>query len=160
MLERAYAASYTLESAYRDELRHLERFAPEAEVWAAFVDGTPAGALVVPAPGRPAHYVVDPPEPEIGFRMLGVDPAFRGRSIARVLIEFVAALGRERGARRIGIYSAEHMLQAHGLYRRLGFVREPWRDATVPHAEPIRLFAFVWPIDSPTATGARREHIA
>ncbi|MDR1151386.1 MAG: GNAT family N-acetyltransferase [Bifidobacteriaceae bacterium] len=153
MLERAYAASYQLDEHYRQELRHLERFAPHADVWAAFEDDRPVGALVVPARGEPGHYVAGPPEPELGFRMLGVDPDFRGRGIAQTLIEFVAALARERGMRRIGIYSGEHMLQAHGLYRRLGFIREPWRDTTVHATEMVRLFAFALLLNPPASGG-------
>ncbi|GAA2182583.1 hypothetical protein GCM10009785_22460 [Brooklawnia cerclae] len=142
VLDRAYDTSYGIDDDYRDELHHLERFDGLADVWAARIDDDLVGALITPAAGQPSNYVVDPPVPEIGFRMLGVDPAGRGKGVAKALIAHVIELGRERGAQRVGIYSAEHMLQAHAMYRRLGFVRQPWRDSHIPGSD-VPLFAFV-----------------
>ncbi|MDR1427639.1 MAG: GNAT family N-acetyltransferase [Bifidobacteriaceae bacterium] len=142
VLDRAYSTSYDIDEAYRDDLHHLERFVPRAEIWVALADGAIAGALIAPSPGEPQHYVVDPPAPELGFRLLGVDPAQRGRGVGRALVGHVIALARERGLARVGMYSAAHMIPAHRLYEQTGFTREPWRDHAIPgHDVPLYAFA-------------------
>jgi GNAT superfamily N-acetyltransferase len=157
VLERAYDLSYGIDDEYRDGLHHLERFDGQADIWAAFEGNTVVGALITPLADLPSNYVVNPSIPEIGFRLLGVDPPHRGKGIAKRLIEHVIALGQKRGTRRLGIYSAEHMTQAHQLYERLGFVRQPWRNSQVSPDNPTPLFAFVLDIPELEATPTEKS---
>lgn len=65
---------------------------------------------------------------EAGFRMLGVNPASRGRGTGRALVE--ACVQRARAAGRTGlvIVTAPSWTDAQRLYERVGFRREPGRD--------------------------------
>ncbi|MDR1448908.1 MAG: GNAT family N-acetyltransferase [Propionibacteriaceae bacterium] len=150
VLERAYDTSYGIDDAYRNELRHLESKLGQVEFWVAKIDGRIVGALFTPAPDRPQHYVIDPPAPEIGFRMLGIDPAVRGQGAARALVGQVIALARARGLSRVALYTGAHMTQAQGFYDRLGFQREPWRDSAVPGGGHL-LYAYALDLASDAA---------
>ena len=96
------------------------------------------GTVTVTEPGTPYAEVSVPGELE--FRMLGVDPAARGRGIGELLIRKVLNRARRRGDRRVVLCSAEAMHVAHRLYRRLGFSRLPERDW--PSTPGVQLLAF------------------
>src|SRR6266508_3935185 len=62
---------------------------------------------------------------EARLRMLGVLPETRGRGIGEALTRAAIEAARERGRTRMVLNSAEYMTQAHRIYERLGFSREP-----------------------------------
>jgi putative glutathione S-transferase len=148
VLERAYDTSYGIAEDYRASLHQLgEYWAGTGDIWVALLDGVIAGALVTPVESGDTHFVDNPPAKEIGFRQLGVDPIYRGKGVAKALIEHVELLGKRYGASAIGLYSGPHMTQAHDLYRSLGFVRVPERDGHIPDTDHI-LWAFVRQINN------------
>jgi len=73
-------------------------------------------------------------------RMLGVDPAARGRGAGRALVEACIAFARARGLRALTLHTTDEMLAARGLYASMGFVRDPGRDWNV--SEDFTLTAY------------------
>lgn len=61
---------------------------------------------------------------------LTVAPAFRGRGIARLLVEQCIAYARERNAERIILVSNSQLREALRLYETLGFKYHPVPQAT------------------------------
>ncbi|MEM7297302.1 MAG: GNAT family N-acetyltransferase [Bacteroidota bacterium] len=58
-----------------------------------------------------------------GFRLLGVDPTFRGKSIGKLLTQKCIELAKEEGQQQIVIHTTEAMKTAWGMYERMGFQR-------------------------------------
>jgi putative acetyltransferase len=54
---------------------------------------------------------------------LYVDSSLRGRGLGRTLVETVLAWSRERGIRRLVLWSDTRFENSHRLYRRLGFAQ-------------------------------------
>ncbi|MDR0837735.1 MAG: GNAT family N-acetyltransferase [Propionibacteriaceae bacterium] len=136
VLERAYETSYGIDDNYRAELHRLgEAWAGLGDIWVAVREGRIAGAIVTPVVGQPQNFVRDPPEPELGFRQLGVDPSERGAGVAHALLAHVVRLANERGIHYVDLYTQTRMEQAQRLYRSLGFVRAPDRDWFVPDTD-------------------------
>lgn len=79
-----------------------------------------AGTATYLPPG-PKDYHRVPPEWAV-LRVLAVDPALRGRGVARVLTEDCLALAREDHAPAVGLHTAEMMVAARALYERAGFI--------------------------------------
>ena len=52
---------------------------------------------------------------------LAVDPAYRGRGVAKKLIEYAEKVGRQRGMTIMSLIVLERKHKAYWLYRRLGF---------------------------------------
>ncbi len=80
-----------------------------------------AGTVTYLPPG-PKDYRRVPPEWAV-IRVLGVDPALRGRGVARALTEDCLALARADHAPAVGLHTAEMMVAARALYEGAGFVR-------------------------------------
>jgi ribosomal protein S18 acetylase RimI-like enzyme len=129
LLEEAFTATFTITDWYRENLRRVAEHARTSRVWVATADGVDGlvGAVLVP------HETdVDPDgRPELGFRLLAVHPRARGLGVGRALVARAVAVARERGVARIGIRSGPQMVEAHGMYRALGFVRRPERETLV-----------------------------
>lgn len=79
-----------------------------------------AGTVTYLPPG-PKDYHRVPPEWAV-IRVLAVDPALRGRGVARALTEDCLALAREDHAPAVGLHTAEMMMAARALYEHAGFV--------------------------------------
>ncbi len=147
-LERAgelTAAAYLADGVVRPDgpylgvLADARSRAQQAELLVAVDDRDRLlGTVTVSEPGT-AYAEVSLPG-ELEFRMLGVDPAARGRGIGELLIRAVLARARRRGDHRVVLCSAEAMHAAHRLYRRLGFSRLPERDWSP--APGVQLLAF------------------
>ncbi|MGH3972314.1 MAG: GNAT family N-acetyltransferase [Pseudonocardiaceae bacterium] len=80
-----------------------------------------AGTVTYLPPG-PKEYRRVPPEWAV-IRVLGVEPALRGRGVARALTEDCLALARADHAPAVGLHTAEIMVAARALYEHAGFVR-------------------------------------
>jgi ribosomal protein S18 acetylase RimI-like enzyme len=78
-----------------------------------------AGTVTYLPPG-PKDYQRVPPEWAV-IRVLGVDPALRGRGVAQALTEDCLALARADHAPAVGLHTAEMMVAARALYERAGF---------------------------------------
>jgi GNAT superfamily N-acetyltransferase len=85
---------------------------PPHSVYIAEVDGQAAGTGGLKEIG-----------PDVGeIKRMYVDPAFRGRGVARAILERLVADGRVAGYRALRLESAAWMVEAHALYRSVGFV--------------------------------------
>jgi GNAT superfamily N-acetyltransferase len=80
-----------------------------------------AGTVTYLPPG-PKDYQRVPPEWAV-IRVLGVDPALRGRGVAHALTEDCLSLARADHAPAVGLHTAEMMVAARALYESAGFVR-------------------------------------
>ncbi|MDR1387436.1 MAG: GNAT family N-acetyltransferase [Propionibacteriaceae bacterium] len=149
VLARAYSSDHPVSPDYLDHLLHLEQFESIGQLWAAWLDQELAGGYLL-IDNDLTGYVERPTGPEVGFRILGVDPPWRGRGVARALLDHAVDWGRGRGAGALAIYTAPHMLPAHRLYESYGFSRQPQRDSWVePERHP--LWAYHYPIpEAPT----------
>ncbi|MFE9722962.1 GNAT family N-acetyltransferase [Streptomyces sp. NPDC005794] len=116
------------EDPYLEQLRAVGRRAAEAEVLVAVdADGRLLGGVTYVAPGSPWADIAGDHEAE--FRMLAVAPEARGRGAGEALVR--ACIDRARaagGLSAIVLSTQPSMLDAHRIYRRLGFVRTPERD--------------------------------
>lgn len=134
---------------YLEELADTARRALEAELYVA-VDGERVlGCVTSCPPGSPWREQSGPGEGE--FRMLAVDPVARGRGVGAALVAVCERRAREVGARGMVLSSLPRMTDAHRLYRRLGYRRDPERDWTpVPGVD---LIAFTRRFDAAEAGG-------
>lgn len=114
---------------YRARLADTATRDREAEVWVAVEEDATArvlGAVTVCPPDSPWREIARDGEGE--FRMLAVDPQAQGRGVGRALAVMVVERFRVEGDRRVVLSSLDRMRTAHGLYERLGFVRDANRD--------------------------------
>ena len=63
-----------------------------------------------------------------GGRLLGVDPAYRGKGISKALMDECIRRCRAAGVRTIALHTAPMMEIAKGMYERMGFQRVPEFD--------------------------------
>lgn len=125
-------------NGYADDLRDVRARTTGATVLVAVEDGRVLGCVTL---------VDDPASPwseslvagEVGIRMLGVDPAARGRGIGTALVTACLERARALGAVRAVLHSTEAMTDAHRIYQRAGFRRTPARDVALPE---FQLMAF------------------
>jgi ribosomal protein S18 acetylase RimI-like enzyme len=93
-------------------------------------------------PGSDPDRRLDPVEAHL--RMLGVDPAARGRGVGRALVEASAELARAVGKDVLRLTTTSVMTVARGMYERMGFVATPERDR---HFESgFVLYAYEYPL--------------
>jgi ribosomal protein S18 acetylase RimI-like enzyme len=58
-----------------------------------------------------------------GFRLLGVNPKYRGFGVGKSLTEFCINKGQNSDAKRMVIHTTDSMKIAWGMYEKMGFVR-------------------------------------
>ncbi len=125
---RAYAA-FTLGAAdpYVERLRDAAARDVGAELWVA-VDGDDRllGNVTYCPPGSGYREVSRPDEGE--FRMLAVDPEARGAGAGTALATLCEERAREHGAVGMALSTLAAMTDAHRIYGRLGYTRDPGRD--------------------------------
>ena len=124
---RAYAA-FTLGAAdpYVERLRDAAARAAGAELWVALRRDQLLGAVTYCPPGSPWREISRPDEGE--FRMLAVDPDARGAGAGTALVSLCEERARAHGAVGMAISSLAEMTDAHRIYARLGYARDPDRD--------------------------------
>ena len=111
---------------YEHALADAAGRAADAEVTVAVEAGIVIGCVTFVRPGTRLAELSRPGEVEL--RMLGVDPAQRGRGIGEALVRWCLERAPELGAHRVLLSSETGMTGAHRLYQRLGFVRQPQLD--------------------------------
>lgn len=126
----AYAGDPEAVSSNRDYLDRVADVATRsahALVLGAFRDGRAVGSVTLEVDGRiPGGHPRPPLHPNEGHvRMLGVDPAFQRRGIARLLMRAAIDEARRAGKRRVTLETTGSMVPAHRLYESMGFVRGP-----------------------------------
>ena len=137
LLVRAYGPSgMAPDEPYWTALRDTAARVADAEVWVAELDGRVVGTVTWAGSGSGQREVAGDGEAE--FRMLAVDPAVRGRSIGRTLLDAVVDRARRDGYAAVVLSSDRWMTTAHRMYERSGFVRVPERDwSPVPGVDLI-----------------------
>lgn len=63
-----------------------------------------------------------------GFRLLAVDPVWRGQGLGRLLTEACITRAMQRSHQQVIIHSTKAMLVAWRMYEQTGFVRSPDLD--------------------------------
>ena len=116
--------------------RYLEHVADVAEragrttVLVAVEDGRVLGSLTLELDRRveegEEHREGQPLAPdEAHVRMLGVDPAARGRGVGKALMTGSIRIAREHGKTVMTLNTTQRMKAAQRMYESMGFVREP-----------------------------------
>jgi GNAT superfamily N-acetyltransferase len=105
----------------------------EATLFVAIEGGRILGTGTLYPPGRTIAYAQDvhsPPWPNdwASLRLLGVDPAHRGRGIGRMLIEARVQRARELGANVAALHTSREFEVARDLLKRMGWKRAPEYD--------------------------------
>ncbi len=90
------------------------------ELLVACLDDRLAGTVTYLPPGPKDYHRV--PQDWAVIRALGVDPALRGRGVARALTEACLARARADQAPAVGLHTAEIMTAARTLYEGAGFI--------------------------------------
>lgn len=146
LLERLFRESFT------DTFGHL--YAPEdlaafladctVPVWESRLADPAAEVLIASEGDEPAGFVrVGPgsvpkqrPEGSLELCQLYLLPPFKGRGLARPLLEWAIGRARERGARHLYLTVFTDNPRARRLYQRYGFVEEgPYRFMVGNHAD-------------------------
>ena len=124
---RAYAA-FTLGPAdpYVARLRDAASRAEGGERWVALDGDRLLGNVTYCPPGSPFREVSRDDEGE--FRMLAVDPTSRGAGAGTALATLCEERARAHGAVGMALSTLAAMTDAHRIYARLGYARDPGRD--------------------------------
>lgn len=124
---RAYSA-FTLGPAdpYVAVLRDAGARAAGGELWVAVDGDRLLGNVTYCPPGSAFREVSRGDEGE--FRMLAVDPDARGAGAGSALARHCEERAAAHGARGMALSTLAEMTDAHRIYRRLGYDRDPSRD--------------------------------
>jgi len=79
--------------------------------WIAEMDGEPVGSV----------FVVKDTKTTAKLRLLIVDPKARGRGLGKRLVEECIGFAREKGYRRLALWTQSNLAAARGIYRAAGF---------------------------------------
>lgn len=113
-----WGEDYPTADFYREDIRR-------GELYAAFVDGTLAGAACINTDEAPEYAAVPwtTTPPAVVIHRMAVDPACQRTGVGRALFRFAEEEARRRGlsAMRIDTYSLNRRMQA--LIRSQGFVQ-------------------------------------
>jgi ribosomal protein S18 acetylase RimI-like enzyme len=108
--------------AYLARIADIAGRAQRTTVLVASVGGEIAGSATLEVAARMNPDSTEPlSADEAHLRMLGVDPAYRGRGVARRLVVACIEVVRARGKRRLTLETAPVMIAAQQLYRSMGF---------------------------------------
>lgn len=130
VVEAAYRADPLYAGGDDDYLRHLADVADRARtcrILVAVEGGVISGCLTL-VPGPESPYAETEGPGEAGIRMLGVDPGWQGRGVARALMDAAADTARGWGRRRLTLVVRAGNGRAQRLYEGLGYRRAPARD--------------------------------
>lgn len=132
------------ETDYIEQLADSAGRDRDGELWVAEDAGRVLGSVTLCPEGSRWRELARPGEGE--FRMLAVDPEAQGRGVGQALVELTVEQFRSAGASAVVLCSMREMTDAHRLYERAGFVRDPERDwSPVPGVD---LVAYLLPFTS------------
>ena len=113
----------------------------------AELDGEIVGSAALYAPNAAAYGSLASAGSWPEVRLVAVDPAVRGRGVARALVLECVRRARAAGATTLGLHTSQSMHTARRLYEGLGFVRDPDHDFQPPGAELVEGYRL--PLDDP-----------
>jgi GNAT superfamily N-acetyltransferase len=92
----------------------IERYDPEKDlVLSAYIDGVLVGSISM---------LGQNPGPDgVQLRFFLVDPAYHGRGAGKALLSAALEWCRERGFRKIFLWTVDNLPQSRGLYEKAGF---------------------------------------
>ncbi|MFS8049544.1 GNAT family N-acetyltransferase [Rhizobium sp. BR 314] len=123
----AYAESlYPAESNHMLDLSSLEK--PEVTFWVARIEGDIVGCCALVGAGDGIAEI----------KRMFVDPAARGQSVARKLMETVEATAIEKRFDAIRLETGIYQPEAIGLYKKFGYIEIPAFGSYLP--DPLSLF--------------------
>ncbi|ENN85721.1 putative acetyltransferase protein [Rhizobium freirei PRF 81] len=123
----AYAASlYPPQSNHMLDLASLEK--PGVTFWVARIEGNIVGCCAL----------VEAGDGTAEIKRMFVDPAARGRSVARKLMETIEATALEKRLAAIRLETGIYQPEAISLYKRFGYVEIPAFGSYQP--DPLSLF--------------------
>jgi GNAT superfamily N-acetyltransferase len=124
MLDREFGVVFDIQSMLEQDMLELAKFSPPAgRLLLASEQGQPAGIACLRKIKEGMGEV----------KRMYVRPAFRGRGIARALLERLIEAAREIGYARVRLDSARFMAAAHALYRSAGFQEiDPYPESEIP----------------------------
>ncbi|MGH7686165.1 MAG: GNAT family N-acetyltransferase [Candidatus Dormibacteria bacterium] len=112
----------TVWHAYLELIADVAGRAGKTTVLVALVDGAIAGTATVELDQRVEPAWRDPvASDQAHLRMLGVDPAYRRRGVARALMQAVIELARAHNRTRLTLETTPQMLAAQRMYESMGF---------------------------------------
>ncbi|MEV0076782.1 GNAT family N-acetyltransferase [Nocardia neocaledoniensis] len=123
------------DDSYVTELADVGHRAAEAEVLVAVHEGKVAGSLTVAAPGTRYAEIALPGELE--FRMLAVAKEARGLGVGTALVRAVIDEAKAGGYSAVALTTMGTMVDAHRIYKRLGFVGVPERNWSTDGGLPL-----------------------
>jgi GNAT superfamily N-acetyltransferase len=92
--------------------RFVAHFDPQHErCWIAELDGEPAGSV----------FVVKVNKTTAQLRLLLVEPRARGRGLGKRLVQECIAFAREKGYRKLVLWTQSGLVAARGIYKSCGF---------------------------------------
>ncbi|OGO39706.1 MAG: hypothetical protein A2147_05860 [Chloroflexi bacterium RBG_16_57_8] len=111
--------------SYLGDIMDVRGRLAESDLIVAELDGRLVGAVTLYLNGSPS---LEWPNGWAGVRLLGVDPAYRGRGIGHRLMGECIRRCREAGIMTVGLHTTEAMDVARRMYERMGFTRVPEYD--------------------------------
>lgn len=123
-LEQRYGFRLPVEEAVEADLATIDKFQPpDGRLLLAFEEDCAIGIACMRR--------IDPITAEI--KRMWVDPAHRGRGVARAMLEQLLDAVRGAGYRRIRLDSPDFMSAAHALYRACGFIEiDAYAESEIP----------------------------
>jgi DNA-binding MarR family transcriptional regulator/GNAT superfamily N-acetyltransferase len=92
----------------------IERFDPKMErCWIAEMNGEPVGCV----------FVVKKSKSVAKLRLLIIEPRARGIGLGRRLVDECIAFAREKGYRKLVLWTQSNLAAARAIYRKTGFVK-------------------------------------
>lgn len=110
---------------YLTRLADVRERADRTTILVALEEGRIVGSVTLELEGRVADWDDDSPlaPGEAHIRMLGVDPAARGRGVGRALMSASEERARRAGKRVLTLNTTRRMRAAQAMYERLGYQR-------------------------------------
>jgi len=122
--------------AMQANLIAVERLAQRADFLTARVSGELAGSVAYCPPGKSDPDIF--PEDWASILLLAVSPRYRGRGVAKRLVNACVQFARDDHAQIIGLYTSELMTAAQRVYEAMGFRQ----DSEIPQRHGLRYWRY------------------